>query len=63
MPVGSSIPYNYGTVDFVNELGPVLMAEAMLRGNPDRDLDELHELLELREGVLSETWELVTATD
>lgn len=62
-PVGSSMPYNYGTVDFVNELGPVPMAEAMLRGNPDRDLDELHELLELRDDILSETWELVAATD
>ena len=62
-PLGSAVPYNYGTVDFVNELGPVPMAEAMLRGNPDRDLDELYELLELREDVLSETWELVTATD
>ena len=62
-PLGSAIPYNYGTVDFVNELGPVPMAEAMLRGNPDRDLDAMYELLELREQVLSETWELVTATD
>lgn len=62
-PLGSSIPYNYGTVDFVNKLGPVPMAEAMLRGNPDRDLDAMYELLEQREDVLSETWELVTATD
>ena len=62
-PLGTAIPYNYGTVDFVNDLGPVPMAEAMLRGNPDRDLDAMVELLELREDVLSETWELVTATD
>ncbi len=62
-PTGGAIPYNYGTVDYVNELGPVPMAEAMLRGNPDRDLDELYELLNLREDVLSETWELVTATE
>lgn len=62
-PIGSSIPYNYGTVDFVNDLGPVPMAEAMLRGNPNRDLDAMHELLERREAVLSETWELVAATD
>ncbi len=62
-PIGSAIPYNYGTVDFVNELGPVPMAEAMLRGNPDRDLDAMYELLELREQVMSETWELVAATD
>ena len=62
-PLGNAIPYNYGTVDFVNELGPVPMAEAMLRGNPDRDLDAMYELLELREQVLSETWELVAATD
>lgn len=62
-PTGNAIPYNYGTVDFVNQLGPVPMAEAMLRGNPDRDLDELFELLERRDDVLSETWELVAATD
>ena len=62
-PIGSAIPYNYGTVDFVNDLGPVPMAEAMLAGNPDRDLDAMHELLELRDHVLSETWALVAATD
>lgn len=62
-PLGSSIPYNYGTVDFVDHLGPVPMAEAMLAGNPDRDLDAMHELLELRDHVLSETWALVVATE
>lgn len=62
-PIGSAIPYNYGTVDFVNDLGPVPMAEAMLAGNPDRDLDAMHELLGLRDHVLSETWGLVAATD
>ena len=62
-PVGSSIPYNYGTVDFVNSLGPVPMAEAMMTGNPDRDLDAMYELLELRDNVLSETWVLVAATE
>ena len=62
-PIGTSIPYNYGTVDFVNELGPVPMAEAMLAGNPDRDLDAMAELLELRDDVLSETWALVASTD
>lgn len=62
-PIGSSIPYNYGTVNLVNELGPVPMAEAMLAGNPDRDLDEMHDLLELRDHVLSETWILIAATE
>jgi hypothetical protein len=62
-PFGSAIPYNYGTVDFVNDLGPVPMAEAMLAGNPDRDLDAMHELLKLRDHVLSETWALVATTD
>ena len=62
-PIGSSIPYNYGTVDFVNNLGPVPMAEAMLTGNPDRDLDAMHELLGLRDHILSETWALVGATN
>ena len=62
-PTGTSVPYNYGTVDFVNDLGPVPMAEAMLAGNPDRDLDAMHELLGLRDHVLSETWRLVATTD
>lgn len=61
-PVGSSIPYNYGTVDFVNDLSPAPMAKAMMAANPDRDLDEMHDLLELRDHVLSETWVLVAAT-
>ena len=62
-PVGSSIPYNYGTVDFVNDLSPAPMAEAMMAANPDRDLDAMHDLLALRDHVLSETWVLVAATD
>ena len=62
-PLGTSVPYNYGTVDFVNHLGPVPMAEAMMAGNPDRDLDAMHDLLELRDHVLSETWALVAATE
>ena len=62
-PTGTAVPYNYGTVDFVNELGPVPMAEAMLAGNPDRDLEAMNELLALRDDVLSETWALVAATD
>jgi hypothetical protein len=62
-PIGSAIPYNYSTVDFVNDLSPVPMAEAMLAANPDRDLDAMYELLELREQVLSETWVLVTRTE
>lgn len=61
-PIGSAIPYNYGTVDLVNDLAPVPMAEAMLAGNPDRDLDAMHALLELRDHVLSETWGLIAAT-
>ena len=61
-PVGSSIPYNYGTVDLVNDLSPVPMAEAMMAANPDRDLDAMHDLLELRDHVLSETWVRVAGT-
>ena len=61
-PIGTSIPYNYGTVDFVNDLSPAPMAEAMLAANPDRDLDAMYELLDLRDQVLSETWVLVDST-
>lgn len=61
-PIGTSIPYNYSTVDYVDHLNPVPMAEAMMSANPDRDLDALQELLALREQVSSETWVLVAAT-
>ena len=61
--IGSAIPYNYGTVDFANHLGPVPMAEAMLAGNPDRDLEVLNDLLAIRDHILTETWALVGATE
>jgi len=61
-PTGSDIPYNYSTVDLVNNLAPAPMAEAMITANPDRDLEAMHELLELREHVRSETWALVSST-
>ena len=62
-PLGTSIPYNYSTVDFVNELGPAPMAESMMMANPDRDLEEMHKMLELREHVSSEIWALVATTN
>ena len=62
-PIGTSTPYNYSTVDFSNYLSPVPMAEAMLSANPDRDLEEMQELLALREQVNSQTWALVAATE
>jgi hypothetical protein len=61
-PIGTSIPYNYSTVDFVDHLSPVPMADAMMAANPDRDLEALKELLALREQVSSETWALVKST-
>ena len=61
-PLGTSIPYNYSTVDFSRDLNPVPMAEAMIAANPDRDLDAMQDLLKLREQVYSETWALVAAT-
>lgn len=62
-PIGTSIPYNYSTVDFTNRLEPIPMAKAMLAVNPNRDLEELQELLRLREHIRSETWALVAATE
>ena len=61
-PVGTSIPYDYSTVDFSNQLSPVPMAEAMLRAHPDRDLEAIQALLELREQVVAETWVLIATT-
>ena len=62
-PVGSSIPYNFSTVDFSNFLSPVPMANAMMAANPDRDLEEMHNLLELREQVSSQTLLLIAITE
>ena len=62
-PIGTSIPYNYSTVDFSNRLDPVPMADAMLQVHEDRDLEEMHKLLQLREHFSSETWLLVAATE
>ncbi len=61
-PIGSSVPYNYSTIDFVNNLNPVPMAETMIETHPDRDLEQMYRLLELREYVRSETWERVIST-
>lgn len=62
-PVGTSMSYNFSTVDFSNFLSPVPMAEAMMAANPDRDLEEMHELLNLREHVSSQTLLLIAATE
>jgi len=62
-PIGTSIPYNYSTVDLMNDLNPVPMAEALMSAHPDRDLDALEDLLQLRDQVSSETWVLVAATE
>ena len=62
-PLGSSIPYNFGTVDFVDHLSPVPMAEAIMMAHPDRDLDAIQELLDVRDHVRSETWALIATTE
>ena len=62
-PLGTSIPYNYSTVDFSMDLNPVPMAEAMILANPNRDLDAMQELLNLREQVSSQTWRLIAVTE
>ena len=61
-PTGTSIPYNYSTVDFMNRLGPAPVAESMISAHPDQDLEAMYELLKLRENVSSETWALVAET-
>lgn len=62
-PAAKSVRHNYSTMDFVNQIGPVPMAEFLLSANPDRDLEAMHDMLELREHISSETWALVTATE
>lgn len=51
------------TVDFTDSLGPAPMAESMMSAHPDRDLEDMHEMLEFRENVSSETWARVAATE
>ena len=62
-PLGTSIPYNFSTVDFSNSLSPVPMAEAMMVANPDRDIEEMHELLQLRKQVSTQTLQVLVATE
>ncbi len=61
-PAGTAVPWNYATVDLMDEIGPVPMADAMLAANPDRDLEELQELLDVREQVHSEIWTRIATT-
>lgn len=62
-PLGTSVPYNYATIDFMNHLNPVPLAEALMSANPGQDLDALEDLLQLRDQVSSETWMLIAATE
>jgi hypothetical protein len=63
-PHGSSIPYNYGTVDLMKQLGPVPIAEAIGSAHPDADVAAiLQQGLDLRDHVLGETWMLIASTE
>ena len=62
-PHGSSIPYNFATVDYLNKLGPTPMEETMRSTHPDREIAAItHEGDDARDHVLGETWSLIART-
>jgi hypothetical protein len=63
-PHGTSIPYNYVTVDFLERLGPAPIAETIGSVHPDADVAGiLQQGLDLRDHVLGETWMLIASTE
>ena len=63
-PHGASIPYNFGTVDFLKQLGPLPIEETMSSVHPEREAAAIfQEGLDHRDHVLGETWMLVASTE
>jgi hypothetical protein len=62
-PGGTSVPYNFATVDVLTALGPVPVTETFATVHPGRDMDALLEHTEaLRTMVRSDTWWLIAST-
>lgn len=63
-PQGTAVSYNYGTVDFLDRLGPFPIDAAMSSAHPETDPGALWDKgQELRDHLRAETWVLVTATE
>lgn len=62
-PSGTSIPYNYATVDASNAIGPAPWGETMQAVHAGRDLDAINQaMLESRDMVRSDTWVVLART-
>ena len=62
-PHGTSVPYNYATVDVSNALGPVPMGQAMQAVHRGRDLAMINQAtLAARKLVRSDTWARLAGT-
>ena len=62
-PVGSSLPYNFSTVDFLKQLGPAPVEETMRSVHPDQEITAIFQDGEdARDHVLGETWMLIAST-
>ena len=62
-PYGTSLPYNFGTVDFLNKLGPVPWGATIRSVHPDREVAAIgQEMQDLRDLVRGETWLLIAST-
>ncbi|MBT8400770.1 MAG: hypothetical protein KJO98_09855 [Rhodothermia bacterium] len=61
-PYGTSMPYNYGTVDFLKKLGPAPVAQAAKTAHPDWEMAAIGQVMEdARDLVHGETWMLVAS--
>ena len=62
-PGGSSVGYNYTTVDFFNKFAQIPMEETFKSVHPDMDLEKAGELaLATRDNVYSQTWMRIAGT-
>lgn len=62
-PFGTSMEYNYGTVDFLNHLGPVPIAATMREVHPDREFAAItQETEDARDFVYGQVWVLMAGT-
>lgn len=62
-PYGTSLTYNYGTVDFMTHLGPVPFMETIREVHPDREVAAImQEIEDARDLVHGEMWLLLART-
>ncbi len=62
-PSGTSLPYNYATVDFGNRLGPIPFFETIRAVHPGMEVAAINQRTQaIREIVRTETWIRIAAT-